>query len=35
MAPNDLAPGSHTLSVDISGSTAAFQDQITFFIDAV
>jgi hypothetical protein len=35
MAPHDLAPGSHTLSVDISGSTGVFQDQITFFIDAV
>jgi hypothetical protein len=34
MSPAELAPGSHTLSVTISGLSETFQDQITFFIDA-
>ena len=34
MGPTELAVGSHTLSVNISGPTGNFQDQITFSIDA-
>ena len=34
MAPGDLAVGNHTLSVTVTGPSGAFQDAITFFVDA-
>jgi hypothetical protein len=34
MSPADLAVGTHTLSVVVTGPSGVFQDEITFFVDA-
>ncbi len=34
MAPSDLAPGEHTLSVRITGPAGTFEDGIAFVVDA-